>query len=268
MRTWHSRYIFTEFADLQKVKFKKLQKVCDRIYVFIHADQTHIPFKLAKQMQKWGKRIKWILVDGAPASEMSNHIAFYLGKLHEKTDPHIEFAILSNDDDFDALIQFVNAQGRSCIRVRTRKSIQKVDADANNGSAGAVDQKEAPATLIDEVHEVIRSKPSFTEVAMEVFGGMPNVEVNTESISVSPTRTVEVRPDLGFSEAMIERTAEDTLRRLVRSGNRPAELDTLKEYIMLHNEEVASDEVIDRVIQKLEAREAITVKGQEVQYHF
>ncbi len=260
MRTWHSRFVFTDFRHLQKVKLKKLQKVCDRIYVFVHVEETHIPLEMVRRMQKWGKRLKWIMVEGAPVEEMNYHIAFYLGKLHEKTDPHIEFAILSNDEDFDALIQFVNAQGRSCIRVRTRKQTdaQPFDEQARQetSSDGAAD-----VAHLDEVQQVARSKPSFTEVTMEMFGGVSPMSLRT-------TGGTAVVADPGFSETMIERTAEDTLRRLVRSGNRPAELDTLKEYIMLHNEEVASDEVIEKVIQKLEAREAITVKGEEVIYHF
>lgn len=260
MRTWHSRYVFTDFRHLQKVKLKKLQKVCDRIYVFVHAEETHIPVQLVRKMQKWGKRLKWIMVDGAPIEEMNYHIAFYLGKLHEKTDPHIEFAILSNDEDFDSLIQFVNAQGRSCIRVRTRKQTEAQPAQNDEPQEEpAADASEV--AHLDEMQHVARSKPSFTEVTMEMFGGV-------SPMAMRATGGTAVVADPGFSETMIERTAEDTLRRLVRSGNRPAELETLKEYIMLHNEEVASDEVIEKVIQKLEAREAITVKGEEVIYHF
>lgn len=264
MRTWHSRYVFTDFRNLQKVKLKKLKKVCDRIYVFIHADETEISLRVVRQVQKWGKRLKWIMVEGAPASEMNCHIAFYLGKLHSKTDPHIEFAILSNDEDFDSLIQFVNAQGRSCIRVRTRKPERQVPPTQEEQPEREV-QNGQTATLLDEVRQVPRNKPTFTEVTMEMFGGVPSMKMRDETHAVSAT---EMRADFGYSETMIERTAEDTLRRLVRSGNRPAELETLKEYIMLHNEEVASEDVIEKVVKKLEAREAITVKGNEVIYHF
>ncbi len=266
MRTWHSRYVFTDFRNLQKVKLKKLQRVCDRIYVFIHAEETEVPLRMVRQMQKWGKRLKWIVVDGAPVSEMNYHIAFYLGKLHGKADPHIEFAILSNDEDFDSLIQFVNAQGRSCIRVRTRKKAEHPTPSAQAAEEGGEAQNGRAATLLDEVPQVVpRDKPTFTEVTMEMFGGVSPMSMRAAAGTAAAT---DMRADFGYSETMIERTAEDTLRRLVRSGNRPAELETLKEYIMLHNEEVASEDVIEKVVQKLEAREAITVKGDEVIYHF
>ncbi len=116
------RFIFIDFENLKKVKFKKLEKVCDRVFILIDAKETSIPFNLVQQIQRLGKSVRWIPIHNPNNGDLNYHIAFLMGKFHQKIDKQTEFAILSNDSSFDPLISFINSQARSCIRVRTKKS--------------------------------------------------------------------------------------------------------------------------------------------------
>ncbi len=121
MTSHTQRYVFIEYEDLSQIKFRKLEKVCDKIHVLIREDIDSVPFKLVKQIQKLGKNAKWIPVSGKSIHAIGHTMAFLMGQLHDKEDKEIEFAILSNKEEYDNLVEYVNFEGRSCIRVKTKK---------------------------------------------------------------------------------------------------------------------------------------------------
>jgi len=51
----YSRIIFISIIDLQKIKFDKLEQVCDKVYVFVDKEEKSIPFYLVKQLQHLGE---------------------------------------------------------------------------------------------------------------------------------------------------------------------------------------------------------------------
>ena len=126
---------FFDFKNLREVKFKKLDKVCDKVFIFIRSDEQQIPFDLVIHLQKMGKSVKWVVVDPNSHGELNYIITFMMGRLHQKIDKIIEFAIISNDPSFDSLIHFINGTGRSCLRVKQdnlhkeRKSTPKVEEE-------------------------------------------------------------------------------------------------------------------------------------------
>ena len=56
------RYVFISYEDLKDIKFKKLEKVCDKIYILINEGIENLPFKLVQRTQKLGKNAKWIQI--------------------------------------------------------------------------------------------------------------------------------------------------------------------------------------------------------------
>ena len=66
-----------------------------------------------------------------------------------------------------------------------------------------------------------------------------------------------------------EQIAAEIVQRMIRSGNRPAELSTLREYIRLCHQELKSRGSIDQIIGYMQERKEIVLNGgQEVVYHF
>lgn len=221
------RYIFVDYESLKKVKFKKLEKVCDKLFVFIDSSEENIPFVLVRQMQRMGSSVKWVIVDKLNQAGSSFHISFLMGKLHEKVNYDIEFAVLSNAHEFDHLINFINSEGRSCVRVK-RKDTQIEEYQMTNESADP------------HIESTIN-----TDFQPQPFG---------------------VEREMG--EELIEQTAQETINRLIRSGNRPAEVSTLKNYILLHNQELSLHGNLEKIIRRMEEKQEIVLKGQEVVYNF
>lgn len=221
------RYIFVDYENLKKIKFKKLEKVCDKVFVFIDSSEANIPFSLVRQMQRMGSAVKWVTVDHLNQSGANYHITFLMGKLHEKVNYDIEFAVLSNDVNFDHLINFINSEGRSCVRVKRKE------------------------TKTEEDYEV--------------------KEMSSESIESSINSDFQPQPfgvEREMDETLIEQTAQETINRLVRSGNRPAEIATLKNYILLHNQELSLHGNLEKIIRRMEEKQEIAIQGQEVVYNF
>jgi hypothetical protein len=222
------RYIFVDFESLKKIKFKKLEKVCDKVFIFIDSKENSLPLELVRQMQRMGRSVKWVVVENLNQTGPNYHITFLMGKLHEKVHFDIEFAVLSNDLDFDPLINFINEEGRSCVRVKRKEG--KSDEFTMSSSPAA------ERVVESSINTDFQPKPSAIE------------------------RDID--------DNLIDQTAQETINRLLRSGNRPAEVSTLKNYILLHNQELSLSGNLDKIIRKMETQHEIEIKGQEVVYNF
>lgn len=233
MNTQTRRYVFIDFEDLKKVKFKKLEKVCDKLFILITTEERYIPFELVQQMQKIGKGVKWILVDDQIEKNVNYHICFLMGRLHQKVNSDIEFAILSNDKAFDPIVNFINNCGRSCLRVKRKKNKQEREKV----------EVTTPATYVDSEGNI--EEPEF-------LNDQPAHHI------------IEGR----FDDQLIKETAQETVNRLVRSGNRPSDVLMLKNYILLHNQELTTNGGIDKIIKQLEVSNEIEIKEGEVIYNF
>ena len=229
------RYVFIDFDNLKKVKFKKLEKVCDKLFILIDVNEKSIPFSLVMNIQRLGKGVKWIVVDRQTSENLSQHISFVMGRLHQKVDKTIEFAILSNDKSFDSLVNFINTSGRSCLRVKRKNSKST--------------QKELPA----EVEE--------TELVINLSNDRPKgKKTDNEQLPFMIDRAIE--------DELIVDTAMETIERLKYSGNRPAKVLMLRDYILLHNQELTKDGNADQIIDVLIEKKEIEIERGEVKYNF
>lgn len=236
-KSQQKRYIFIDFDNLKKIKFKKLEKVCDKVFIFIERNQDQIPFQLVKQIQKLGKDARWIEIDAINQKDIQFHICFYMGQMHNKFDKSTEFAVLSNDKAFDNLIAFINTDGRSCLRVKSKpekEDLEHMDYDEFMSES-------QPLEVTSSTHE---------------------------QSTITDDNNTQQAIDGEISESMIAETAKMTINRLVQSGNRPADLGMLRHYIMLHHQEIAVKGGVDQIIRKLEESEEIKVEGDEVTYNF
>ncbi len=244
MNTNIRRYVFLDFETLKHIKFKKLEKVCDKIFVFVDSDTDGIPFALVRDMQKMGSSIKWMEVNGASPTDLNYQICFLMGKLHEKISQDVEFAILSNDTAFDPLVHFINSTGRNCLRIR-QSTAESAQTDGISGEAPLrieLQKSEAePKVNIEEL-----SKSLFDDLTLELTNGA----------AVSDNHT------------LIEETAHETIERLMRSGNRPHSVDMLRSYILLHNQELSQHGNVDKIIKSLESKDSIAIQNGDIKYHF
>ena len=114
------RYVFMEYSALDWATIKKIEKISEKIFVFVPTQIQQIPFEVVQAVQKIGKRLKWMLIDGHENAFTSSHIAFIMGKWHERAPLDVEFAIISETDIYDNFVLFINNMGRKCMRVNTK----------------------------------------------------------------------------------------------------------------------------------------------------
>ncbi len=249
MATQIRRYVFLDFETLKQIKFKKLEKVCDKVFVFVGSDMESVPFNLVKEIQGMGSNVKWIEVTGISPHDLNYHICFLMGKLHEKISSDVEFAILSNDGAFDPLVNFINSTGRSCIRVRQQGMEKDTPLPKNTEPKENKEQLERPRNihLEPQAEETV-------ELISRLYG-----ERSSEGSMMGE----------GVSDpTLIDETAKETVRRLIRSGNRPADLGLLKNYILLHNQELSVHGNVEKIIKRLEETNEIKLNIEQVIYNF
>ncbi|MBP7274254.1 MAG: hypothetical protein KA974_10450 [Saprospiraceae bacterium] len=221
-----------DYESLQKMEYRKLARICEKMFVLIDANVPAIPFELVKILQKLGKTTKWVPFEKSAPDKLHIEMAFLLGKCHERLALDIEFAILTDSSNYDSIILKIIESGRSCLRVKIgeEKHLQN-DAETSENT---------PATLGTELktngHVV---KTGRVEKFMQVTNNQ-----------------------------LVEETAQDTIQRLIRSGNRPAEIATLKSYIFMNNQEQLEHFQIEDIIKHLVTSQEIEIHNEEVYYNF
>ncbi len=269
------RYMFVSFDDLKQLSFKKLERVCDKVFVFVHENIESVPFFLVRDMQKMGNNVKWITITGNTLSDMSYQICFLMGKLHEKMSADIEFAILSNDATFDPLVTFINSTGRSCIRV------QQKDGTHHHENAHSLDplskqprpmiqEEESPFQTVTNNPNTDMSSTDFYEMTppTQNFSADFSADFSTTHTNFETTNETFTNKNKNQYESFIIEAALETVRRLIRSGNRPSEIGILKNYILLHHRDEKIHRNIEKIIEYLQSNNNITLNETEVIYHF
>lgn len=244
----YSRIIFIHIGDLQKIRFNKLEQVCDKVYVFVNRDEKTIPLYLVQQLQHLGESVKWVAVNGNSETVMGNYISFYMGRLHDQLDSDIEFAIISESSQLDNLIQFINDKGRGCIRVTRNKEKTATTGDLN-GITWSTQKEE----VIQKESTVVIPLAKTETVVKKVVNGQSTIANKITQNSNIP---------------LSYRVAQETIKRLVLSGNRPAALTSLKSYIMLQYNNEAVKQQIDTIIKEMEKSKEISIQEEEVVYNF
>ena len=112
-----TNYVLIDFENLQPKNLKILKNHSFKIFVFVGANQTKIPFDLAAAMQDFGEDAQYIKISGNGQNSLDFHIAYYIGQLSLE-DPKGYFYIISKDTGFDPLIKHLRAKKIRIYRVK------------------------------------------------------------------------------------------------------------------------------------------------------
>lgn len=102
-------YVLIDFENVQPESLAGLQQDHFKVLVFVGANQTKIPFKVAQAMQAMGAKAEYVKIAGNGSNALDFHIAFYIGQL-AAADPTAFFHIISKDTGFDPLIAHLKAK--------------------------------------------------------------------------------------------------------------------------------------------------------------
>jgi hypothetical protein len=252
------RYVFISYEDLKEIKFKKLEKICDKIFILINEGINDLPFSLVQKIQKLGKNAKWIQISNMEDA-LGLSMAFLMGQMHEKINNDIEFAILSNDKQYDSIVSYLNSVGRDCIRVKNKKK---------NIASYSTTEAAEPSKGIEGIeieNEIEPKKATLHELSNE----LDHTEPIEPKVNISLGNTaLDILANGSDAAQGVKIAANETIKRLIRSGNRPSELSLLKSYIILHNQNESIEENIEDIIDHLASTNEIEIREDEVIYNF
>jgi len=117
-----TNYVLIDFENVQPKNLEILTNHPFKIFVFVGANQTKVPFDLVTAMQKFGDNAKYIKISGNGPNALDFHIAFYVGRLSLQ-DPKGYFHIISKDTGFDPLIKHLRTKK---IRISREKDLAEI----------------------------------------------------------------------------------------------------------------------------------------------
>ncbi|MFK8056798.1 MAG: PIN domain-containing protein [Saprospiraceae bacterium] len=284
------RFVFVHYEDLLHIRFKKLEKVTDKLYVFISDTVSQMPVWLVKQVQEMGRDLEWIEVGEADRNLTNTLMAFTIGTLHEKVDLGVEFAILSDDERIDTLVEHICNGERACVRVK--QGAPSAESVKMNSSASAepkpapkpseVSPKRAPersVLIADELEEDMEVEDLDLDVAPiskpQGFDDFSSFKEDDKAVSVNQEGNFNLRPrfqqtlpTVDEREVNVAGLADNVVRRLIRSGNRPADVSMLRSYILLHSDDATAMEYVQEMIEHMARTGEIKINDGEVNYNF
>ena len=110
-----TNYILIDFENVHPKNLELVTKHPFKVFVFVGANQSKVPFDLADTMQLLGNDAKYIKIAGNGQNALDFHIAYYIGELAGK-DPEAHFHIISKDKGFDPLIKYLKGRKIKVMR--------------------------------------------------------------------------------------------------------------------------------------------------------
>jgi len=115
-------YVLIDFENVQPKNLGLLESQPFKVFVFVGANQTKVPFELARALQALGKHAEYIKISGIGQNALDFHIAYYIGKL-AAGEPNAQFHVISKDKGFDPLIKHLRFQN---IRVQRERDLAEI----------------------------------------------------------------------------------------------------------------------------------------------
>lgn len=117
-----THYVLIDFENVRPKNLELLTTHPFKVFVFVGASQTKVPFDLADSMQLLGNSARYIKISGNGQNALDFHIAYYVGELAGK-DPNAHFHIISRDKGFDPLIKHLKSRK---IRIQREKDLVEI----------------------------------------------------------------------------------------------------------------------------------------------
>jgi diadenosine tetraphosphate (Ap4A) HIT family hydrolase len=117
-----TNFVLIDFENVHPKNLELLTKHPFKVFVFVGASQTKVPFDLADSMQLLGNDARYIKIAGNGQNALDFHIAYYIGRLAAE-EPDAHFHIISKDKGFDPLIKYL--KGRK-IRIQREKDLAEI----------------------------------------------------------------------------------------------------------------------------------------------
>lgn len=171
-----TNYVLIDFENVQPKNLEILKVHKFKIFVFIGANQTKIPFEFASVLQEFGTDACYIKISGNGKNSLDFHIAYYLGQL-SINDPKGYFHVISKDTGFDPLIEHLKSQKIQVDRVNNLAEIpiigissatssnEKIAAIVKNLASRGTSRPRKVNTLTNTIKSLFANKLDETELS-------------------------------------------------------------------------------------------------------
>ena len=173
MRT---NFVLIDFENVQPAALESLAQDHFKLFVFVGASQSKVPFETAASLQKLGARAEYIKISGNGSNALDFHIAYYLGKL-AAADSTAFFHIVSKDTGFDPLVQHLKSQGIFAGRVKDITDIPLLKASVTKTPA---DRNQVALTWLQQMKA---SKPRTVKTLSSSIGALFQKQLTEEQIA-------------------------------------------------------------------------------------
>ncbi len=133
-----TNYVLIDFENVKPGNLEVLEQYLFKVFVFVGANQTRIPFDLAAAMQSLGGDAKYIKIAGSGKNALDFHITYYIGELVAQ-DNRACFHIVSCDTGFDTLVKPLKARG---IKIQRERDLAEIPV-VRMSTAASIDDKVA-----------------------------------------------------------------------------------------------------------------------------
>jgi PIN domain len=177
-----TNYVLVDFENVQPDSLEALASGAFRVKVFVGAQQARgrVSFEFSESMQKLGSHAEYVRIARSGPNAVDMHIAYYVGRLLEK-ESHAAVFVISRDTDFDPLVEYLQAKGSNCRRVKSIAELVKLIPKAVAPAAPKSASRAAPpspakkaqsdrlAPIIKHLHS-LRGKPSTRKSLATTIG--------------------------------------------------------------------------------------------------
>ena len=194
--TQSTSYVLIDFENVQPKNLELLEGRSFKVLVFVGANQTKVPIKLAKALQALGKNGEYIEISGSGQNALDFHIAYYIGRL-AADDPLANFHVISRDKGFDPLIRHLRGRNLDVrrekdlaeipvLRISTKtRTDKKIDAIVNNLKARGQNRPRKVKPLQNLINNLISEELGEADLTslVEELRKRKLIVVNQEKVS-------------------------------------------------------------------------------------
>jgi PIN domain len=173
MRT---NYVLVDLENVLPVSLEQLAHDHFKLFVFVGASQTKLPYELAASLQKLGSRAEYVKISGNGSNALDFHIAYYIGRL-AAADPTAYFHIISKDTGFDPLIHHLKSNKVFAGRVKAITDIPMVKASNSKSPAERLE------VILAKLQQLKASKPRTVATLSSTISSLFQKQLPEQEVS-------------------------------------------------------------------------------------
>ncbi|CAH7362189.1 putative PIN7 domain-containing protein [Vibrio chagasii] len=188
-----TKHILIDGENITPSDFEALAKLTNfkLWFLFNHDDRKQLYFM--SRLFKFKDNLEMIPVSKRDKNALDFHITYLIGEISTQ-EPNSEFFVVSKDSGFDALLDYLRAQGRVCERVTSLAGINP--PSEVNTDEFVYEAAKQLILLFDKDHA-----PKTIESLTSTIG-------TTSGLPVSPRRMIEIMVELGLFSIKMHNNTE------------------------------------------------------------